>query len=78
VLGLADCAAHHLCLLAFLRRDFYHENYLRSPQPTYEELLERAAAAPLDAERLCELVRLAPAARSVADLIAARARSGTP
>ncbi len=71
-LSLADCAAHHVCLLALLRRDFYLENHLVSPEPRFEELLARAAAAPILADKLGELALLAPGAREVMSLVAAR------
>lgn len=75
VLGLGDCAAHHLCLLAFLCRDFYLDNFLMPPSPSYEELLSRAAAAPLDQSRMDELVRLVPWASRVVELVSERKRS---
>ena len=71
-LDLDDCAVHHLCLLAFLWHDFYLENHLLPPEPGYEELLKRAAAAPLDPARLAELVRLVPLAVTVTDLVTKR------
>jgi hypothetical protein len=74
VLQVDDCAAHHLCLLAFLRKDLYLENYLVPPAPGYEELLERAAASPLQPARLAELVQLVPWARAVVDLVDGRSR----
>jgi hypothetical protein len=77
VLLLADRAAHHLCLLAFLQKDFYLENHLVPPQPGYEELLEQAAALPLDEAKLQELVDLVPGIKAFADHVAERARSGS-
>ncbi len=70
--GLPDCAAHHLCLLAFLQRDFYLENYLSPPPPSYEELVQRAAAARWEPRKLDELAQLVPWARSVVDLVSER------
>jgi hypothetical protein len=75
VLDLADCAAHHLCFLAFLQRDFYLENYLLPPEPSDEDLLQRAAAVPSDPARLAELVRLVPWAGAVVDLVAEQVKS---
>jgi hypothetical protein len=69
VLSLDDCAAHHLCFLAFLQRDFYLENYLLPPEPAYEDLLKRASAARLEPDKLAELVRLVPWAGEVAGLV---------
>jgi hypothetical protein len=66
-LSLPDFAAHHSCLLAFLYKDFYLENYLVPPEPGYEALLKKAAASPLNSERLDELVCLVPWARTVVD-----------
>lgn len=68
-LSLPGCAAHHPCLLAFLYKDFYLENYLTPPEPGYDALLSKAAALPLHPERLDELVRLAPWARTVVDAV---------
>lgn len=66
---LKDRAAHHMCLLAFLFKDFYIENYLRAPAPGYDELLRLAAASPRRPDRLEELARLAPGTRVVVDLV---------
>lgn len=63
-LSLPDCAAHHACLLAFLYKDFYLGNYLVPPEPGYDALLSKAAALPLNPERLDELVRLVPWAKT--------------
>ena len=63
VLPLADRAAHHLCFLAFLQRDFYLTNHLLPPEPGYDELLQQAVEARVDRSRLDELVRLVPEAR---------------
>jgi hypothetical protein len=71
-LDLDDCATHHLCLLAFLQRDFYLENQLSPRPPLYEDLLQRAATAPRDLLRLAELVELVPWAEPVVALVGAR------
>ncbi len=63
VLPLEDRAAHHLCFLAFLLRDFYLANYLLPPEPSYDDLLKQAAEAPVDPSRLDELVLLVPETR---------------
>ncbi len=63
VLQLDDCAAHHLCFLAYLRKDFYLENHLVPPAPGYEELLRLAAASPVRAAKLDELVKIVPGAK---------------
>ncbi|HWN44856.1 MAG TPA: CHAT domain-containing protein [Thermoanaerobaculia bacterium] len=68
-LSLPDCAAHHCCLLAFLYKDFYLENYLVPPEPGYDALLKRAADLPLNIGRLDELVSLVPWARNVVDAV---------
>ncbi len=78
VLHLADCAAHHLCFLAFLRKDFYLENYLVPPAPGYEALLRRAAAAPRQPAKLAELVELVPWAKPVVAQVEEQARSDSP
>jgi hypothetical protein len=75
VLDLPDCAAHHLCLLAFLYKDFYLDNHLVPPPPGYEALLGRAAAAPSQTTNLTELARLVPGTGGVLNLVAGRARS---
>ena len=75
VLGLDDCAAHHLCFLAFLYKDFFLDNYLVCPEPGYQALLTRAVTSPLHAAKLDQLTRLVPAAKSVVDLVVTRARS---
>lgn len=69
-----DCASHHLCLLAALYQDFYLQNHLVPPKPTYEELLGRAAVSPREPARLAELVRLMPSARAIVNPLA---RTGT-
>ena len=74
-LDLPASAAHHLCLLAFLQRDFYLENHLVPRPPTYDDLLRRARAAPHDPERLSELVALAPEVEAEVALVGTRARS---
>ena len=71
VLELDGCAAHHLCFLAFLYKDFFLENYLVCPEPGYQALLGRAAALPLHTAKLDELIHLVPASRSVVDLVKA-------
>ncbi|HEX5719947.1 MAG TPA: CHAT domain-containing protein [Thermoanaerobaculia bacterium] len=68
-LSLPDCAAHHSCLLAFLYKDFYLENYLVPPEPGYDALVTKAAALPLNPERLNELIRLVPWAKTVVDAV---------
>jgi hypothetical protein len=60
-----DRAAHHFCLLAFLVQDFYLENYLPSPPPPIESLLDEASAAPRVPERLAELQALVPWTASI-------------
>jgi hypothetical protein len=75
VLELAGCAAHHLCLLAFLYKDFFLENFLVPPEPGYEALLARAAASPPHAAKLTELIHLVPWARTVVDVVAGQTRS---
>ncbi|HEX6862812.1 MAG TPA: CHAT domain-containing protein [Thermoanaerobaculia bacterium] len=73
-LSLPDCAAHHLCLLAFLYQDFYVENNFVPPQPGYDALVMKAAALPLNPERLDELVHLVPWARTVVDAVQSSAK----
>jgi hypothetical protein len=75
VLNLEDCAAHHLCFLAFLQRDFYLENFLLPPKPTYEALLDQAAAARPERLRLDELVSLVAEAKAEVALVLQRSRS---
>jgi hypothetical protein len=75
VLDLDDRAAHHLCFLAFLQRDFYLENHLLPSQPAYGELLEKAAAARLESPRLEELVGLVSGAKAEVDLVLQKSRS---
>jgi hypothetical protein len=75
VLDLEDRAAHQLCFLAFLCRDFYLENHLLPPPPTFDDLVSRAVAAPLDQPRMDELVRFLPWASPVVDLVIERQRS---
>lgn len=69
-----DPAAHHFCLLAFLYKDFYEENYLVVPSPGWGELLRKAAGAPLQPAKLDELSRLVPGAKAVVDCVAGQAR----
>jgi hypothetical protein len=73
VLRFDDSAAHHLCLLAAVLKDFYLSNYLVAPQPGYEEVVERAAGTPVEDDKLDDLLRLAPWARGAADEILERA-----
>lgn len=61
------CAAHHFCFLAFLLRDFYLENYLLPAEPSYDELLKRAAAARREPEGLKHLLQLVPASAAEVD-----------
>jgi hypothetical protein len=68
-----DRAAHHLCFLAYLVRDFYLENHL-APPAADRGLLDTAAAAPRDAARLAELRELAPEAAS--DVASFESRQG--
>lgn len=75
VLELDGCAAHHLCFLAFLYKDFFLENYLVCPEPGYQALLGRAVALPLHIAKLDELAHLVPAARPVVDLVVRQMRS---
>lgn len=68
-LNLPDCAAHHHLLLAFLYQDFYVNNCLVPPEPGYDALVKKAAALPLNRERLDELVRLLPWTTTVLDSV---------
>lgn len=66
---LESPAAHHYLLLAFLYKDFYLENCLVAPAPGYPALVRSAAGSPMQPARLNELVRLAPGAKAVVDLV---------
>lgn len=76
--GATGCAAHHLCFVASLQRDFYLENYLTEPEPASQELLRRAGSAPPMPEKLAELLRIAPWAKPTVDLFAQGARTTQP